>query len=179
MQFSIKKFFPYIAAIVLFAVLTLIYFKPLLSGKEISQHDIMQARGMSKEIADFREKYKSEPLWTNSMFGGMPAYQVSTIYPGNWLGTIDKAFKLFLPHPSGYIFLCFVGFFIFEFYSQSVHVAWFVNLFFSGVGGRTQFKNKCTGLSATFTGRSSVIIQRSLLAWFFVNGIIYGYGIKR
>lgn len=112
MQFSFKKLFPYLAAIVVFAVLTLVYFKPLLSGKEISQHDIMQARGMSKEIGDFREKYKTEPLWTNSMFSGMPAYQVSTLYPGNWLGTIDKGFKLFLPHPSGYIFLCFAGFFI-------------------------------------------------------------------
>ncbi len=112
MQFSLKKFLPHITAVILFAVLTLIYFKPLLSGKEISQHDIMQARGMSKEIVDFRATEKSEPLWTNSMFGGMPAYQVSTLYPGNWLGTLDKAFKLFLPHPSGYIFLCFVGFFI-------------------------------------------------------------------
>ena len=112
MQFSLKKFLPYIAALVLFAVLTLIYFKPLLSGKEISQHDIMQSKGMAKEIADFREKEHSEPLWTNSMFSGMPAYQVSTLYPGNWLGTLDKAFKLFLPHPSGYIFLCFAGFFI-------------------------------------------------------------------
>lgn len=112
MQFSFKKFLPHITAVVLFAVLTLIYFKPLLSGKEISQHDIMQARGMSKEIVDFRATEHSEPLWTNSMFGGMPAYQVSTLYPGNWLGTLDQAFKLFLPHPSGYIFLCFVGFFI-------------------------------------------------------------------
>lgn len=112
MNSSIKKYFPHIIAVAVFAVITLIYFKPLLSGKEISQHDIMQAKGMSKEIADFRAKENSEPLWTNSMFGGMPAYQVSTLYPGNWMGKIDQAFKLFLPHPSGYIFLCFVGFFI-------------------------------------------------------------------
>lgn len=112
MNSPFKKYLPYIAAIVVFAVVTLIYFKPLLSGKEISQHDIMQAKGMSKEIGDFREKENTEPLWTNSMFGGMPAYQVSTLYPGNWLGKLDQAFKLFLPHPSGYIFLCFAGFFI-------------------------------------------------------------------
>ncbi len=112
MQFSIKKFIPHIIALVLFAVLTLIYFKPLLSGKEISQHDIMQARGMSKEIGDFREKEHTEPLWTNSMFGGMPAYQVSTLYPGNWINSINKALITFLPHPSGDIFLCFAGFFI-------------------------------------------------------------------
>src|SRR5688572_3978343 len=112
MNFSIKKFFPHIVAVAVFAIITLVYFKPLLSGKEINQHDIMQARGMAKEVTDFREKEKTEPLWTNSMFGGMPSYQVSVLYPGNWLAPIDKAFKLFLPHPSGYIFLCFVGFFI-------------------------------------------------------------------
>jgi hypothetical protein len=112
MNFQIKNFIPHIAAIALFAVLTLIYFKPLLSGKELNQHDITQHKGMSKEIADFREKEGGEPLWTNSMFGGMPAYQISTLYPGNWMGTIDKVFKLFLPHPSGYLFLCFLGFFI-------------------------------------------------------------------
>lgn len=112
MQFSFKKSLPYIAAVVLFAVLTLIYFKPLLSGKEISQHDIMQARGMSKEIGDFREKYNSEPLWTNSMFSGMPAYQVSTLYPGNWIYKLNQALITFIPHPASYIFLCFAGFFI-------------------------------------------------------------------
>lgn len=112
MQFSFKKFLPYIAAVAVFAVLTLIYFKPLLSGKEISQHDIMQARGMSKEIGDFREKYNSEPLWTNSMFGGMPAYQVSTKYPGNWMFTVNNALIQILPHPGGQIFMCFIGFFI-------------------------------------------------------------------
>lgn len=109
---NIKKFLPYIAAVLAFMLITIFYFKPLLSGKEISQHDIMQARGMSKEIGDFRAKEHTEPLWTNSMFGGMPAYQVSTLYPGNWLSILDKGFKLFLPHPSGYIFLCFLSFFI-------------------------------------------------------------------
>lgn len=112
MNSPLKKYLPYLAAVLAFVIITLIYFKPLLSGKEISQHDVMQAKGMSKEIVDFREKENAEPLWTNSMFGGMPAYQVSTLYPGNWIGKLDQAFKLFLPHPSGYIFLCFAGFFI-------------------------------------------------------------------
>ena len=109
---NIKKFLPYIAGIVLFAILTLTFFRPLLSGKELKQGDIDRHKGMSKEIADFRQQKHSEPLWTNSMFGGMPAYQISTLYPGNWLTHLDAAFKLFMPHPSGYMFLCFLGFFI-------------------------------------------------------------------
>jgi hypothetical protein len=112
MRFDLKKYLPHLTAIVVFAIVTLIYFKPLLSGKELQQHDIAMHKGMSKEIVDYREKYNAEPLWTNSMFGGMPAYQVSTKYPGNWLGNIDSAMKLFLPHPGAYLFLYCLGFFI-------------------------------------------------------------------
>ena len=109
-----KKYLPYVAAIAVFALITLIYFKPLLQGKELRQHDIAMHRGMSKEIADYREKNGAEPLWTNSMFGGMPAYQVSTKYPGNWLDALDveKLLKLYIPHPGGYLFLYCLGFFI-------------------------------------------------------------------
>jgi len=105
MSFNYKQYLPHAVAVALFAIVTLVYFKPLLSGKELKQHDIAMHKGMSKEIADYREKYKSEPLWTNSMFGGMPAYQVSTKYPGNWLGFLDGTqehsglFKLFLSNP--------------------------------------------------------------------------------
>lgn len=112
MNINFKAYLPHAIAVALFAILTLVYFKPLLSGKELRQHDIAMHKGMSKEIADYREKYNSEPLWTNSMFGGMPAYQVSTLYPGNWLGSIDRLFKLYLPHPGAYLFLYFLGFFI-------------------------------------------------------------------
>jgi hypothetical protein len=112
MNFNYKKYLPHAAAIVVFSIITLIYFKPLLSGKELKQDDIARHRGMSKEILDYRNVNHTEPLWTNSMFGGMPAYQISTIYPGNWLGKLDQAFKLFLPHPGGYLFLYCLGFFI-------------------------------------------------------------------
>jgi hypothetical protein len=109
---NFKKYLPHLAAVVLFAVITLVQFSPLLSDKVLEQGDIVRYKGMSQEMTDFRKAEHSEALWTNSMFGGMPAYQVSTIYPGNWLGHIDKMFHLYLPHPSGYIFLCFIGFFI-------------------------------------------------------------------
>ncbi|MGE0568118.1 MAG: hypothetical protein AB7O73_09230, partial [Bacteroidia bacterium] len=112
MKPNFKSLLPYGVAIILFAILTLVYFKPLLGDKELKQGDIDRHKGMSKEIADFREKHHQEPLWTNSMFGGMPAYQISTLYPGNWLSWLDQAFKIGLPHPSGYLFLYFLGFYI-------------------------------------------------------------------
>lgn len=110
---NFKKYLPHLLAIIIFAIITIVQFSPLFSGKSLEQSDISRAAAMSQEVKDFRKAYPGEePLWTNSMFSGMPAYQISTIYPGNWLGSLDKVFHGFLPHPSGYIFLCFVGFFI-------------------------------------------------------------------
>lgn len=109
---NIKKYLPHFIAIIIFATITLVQFSPLLSNKVLEQGDIVRHKGMSQEVSDFRKANHTEALWTNSMFGGMPAYQISTTYPGNWLGHLDNAFHLYLPHPSGYIFLCFAGFFI-------------------------------------------------------------------
>ncbi len=107
-----KKLFPYLAAIVIFLVITMAYFSPLLEGKKILQSDIVNFKGMSKEIVDFRAKTGQEPLWTNSMFGGMPAYQISANYTANLIGYFDKVLTLGLPHPANLVFLYFLGFFI-------------------------------------------------------------------
>ena len=107
-----KKILPYLAAIAIFLVVTMIYFSPLLEGKKIMQSDIVNFKGASKEIVDYRAATGQEPLWTNSMFGGMPAYQISTNYASNVVGYLDKVFTLGLPHPAGLVFLYFLGFFI-------------------------------------------------------------------
>ncbi|MEI7500631.1 MAG: YfhO family protein [Bacteroidota bacterium] len=111
-KIDFKKLLPYMAAVVIFLVVTLIYFSPLLDGKKILQSDIVNFKGASKEIVDFRTKTGQEPLWTNSMFGGMPAYQISAKYTSNLIGYIDKALSLGLPHPANLVFLYFLGFFI-------------------------------------------------------------------
>ncbi len=111
-NFDLKKLWPYLAAIVIFLVVTFAYFTPLLEGKKILQSDIVNFRGMSKEIVDFRAKTGQEPLWTNSMFGGMPAYQISANYTSNLIGHLDKVLTLGLPHPASLVFLYFLGFFI-------------------------------------------------------------------
>ncbi len=108
----LKKLWPYLAAIVFFVLLGLIYFSPVLDGKKMKQGDIAQFRGMSKEVVDYRESTGKEALWTNSMFGGMPAYQISVIYKGVLVRYVDKMLKLGLPHPINLMFLYFLGFFI-------------------------------------------------------------------
>jgi hypothetical protein len=110
-KISFKKVAPYLVAILLFIVITFAFFSPLLEGKHIFQSDIAQFLGMSKEIVDFRANTGQEPLWTNSMFGGMPAYQISTNYGSNLIGFLDGIFTLGLPHPANLVFLYFLGFF--------------------------------------------------------------------
>lgn len=111
-HFDFKKWVPYLAAIIIFLIITFAYFTPLLEGKKMFQSDIAHFQGMSKEIVDYREKTGQEPLWTNSMFGGMPAYQISTKYTGNALGYLDKIVTLGLPRPADMVFLYFIGFFV-------------------------------------------------------------------
>jgi hypothetical protein len=80
----------------------------------INQGDIVQHKGMTKEIEDFRKAHKrQEPLWTSAMFGGMPTYQVSTWYPNNLMQKLDNILNLrdMVPHPIGSLFLLFLGMF--------------------------------------------------------------------
>ena len=111
-QINYKQVLPYLAAIAIFVVITMTYFSPLLEGKKLKQSDITQFKGMSKEISDFRDKTGEEALWTNSMFGGMPAYQISVQYKGNVLRYLDQLLQLYLPQPAGMVFLYMIGFFI-------------------------------------------------------------------
>ena len=111
MKLDIKKFIPHFIAVVIFAVGTLIYFNPLLKGKSIKQGDVANFKGMSQEIVEFREKNNSEPLWTNSMFSGMPAYQISVKYPHNYIKPLTPILGLGIPHPAIIVFLCFLGFY--------------------------------------------------------------------
>lgn len=111
---DLKKYIPHLIAIGAFLAISLFYFSPILDGKkELQQGDITQFKGMSKEITDFRKEHNGEePLWTNSMFGGMPAYQISVQYHNNLIKYVDKALQLWMPHPVGYVFMYFLGFYI-------------------------------------------------------------------
>jgi len=111
-KFQIKEIWPYLAAIIFFAVLGLLYFSPILEGKKLAQSDIVQFKGMSKEIADYRAATGEEPLWSNTMFSGMPAYQISVLYKNVLVKYVDQVLKLGLPHPINLVFLYFLGFFI-------------------------------------------------------------------
>ena len=111
---KLKNFAPYVAGILIFLITVFIYFGPLWQGKKVKQHDKMTFEGMSKEVVDYRNSHDGEEaLWTNSMFGGMPAYQISVAKTENLIRYIDKyVFRLNLPRPADYAFLYMVGFFL-------------------------------------------------------------------
>ncbi len=110
MKNTLTKSIPIVIAILVFVVLSISYFYPAIEGKRIMGHDNSTSRGMAEEIRLFQKAEGYNPLWTNSMFGGMPGYQIS-FGPKNFLmSTVSKLFY-FLGRPFSFLFLYFVGFY--------------------------------------------------------------------
>ncbi|TVQ86288.1 MAG: hypothetical protein EA393_12330 [Bacteroidetes bacterium] len=110
---DLKKLLPYIGSIIIFLILSIAYVSPVLEGKRLLQPDYVKFMGMSREIVEFREETGEEALWTNTMFGGMPAFLISVVYSNNISNFLHNVMTLGLPRPADMIFLYFVGFFIF------------------------------------------------------------------
>src|SRR5258707_12022113 len=108
-----KDVAPHLLAVVVFLVVTILFFNPIFfDNKTLDQHDIQQFRGSSKSIADYREANGEEALWATSMFSGMPAYLVSVRWSDGPVAWIKKVMAIFLPHPVANIFLAFLCYYI-------------------------------------------------------------------
>lgn len=103
MKLDFKTLKPYIIPVIVIILTNIIYFLPQFEGKVVRQGDIIQHIGMSKEATDYRTKTGEKALWTNSMFGGMPTYQISTQPKNNLLQYIEKVGQLFISRPAGYL----------------------------------------------------------------------------
>ena len=99
----------HLAIIAAFLVICFVYFSPVLQGKAPAQSDVIQSKAMQKEIMEYKDKDGKGPLWTNQMFGGMPAYQIWVQYAYNGatygIALITKTF----PNPVGTVLLLLVG----------------------------------------------------------------------
>lgn len=111
MRFLFKKSLLHLLVLLGFIAVSLIYFNPVLQGKQIYQSDIVQYIGMSKQQKDFKEKTGEETYWTNSAFAGMPTYQLGARYPHNYIKKLDLTLR-FLPRPADYLFLYLLSFYI-------------------------------------------------------------------
>ncbi|WP_312343762.1 YfhO family protein [Chryseobacterium binzhouense] len=99
------------ASLVVFLLLAFLYSTPVFTGKQLFQHDIVQYRGGAKELIDYRNNFDKETYWSNSMFGGMPTYQMGSRFEGDIIKKIDSYLNI-LPRPVNYLFLLFSGFFL-------------------------------------------------------------------
>lgn len=108
----IKKIIPgilkHLPILLLFVLVALAYFYPVLSGRAIFQSDIAQYQGMARETIEYRQQTGQESYWNNSAFGGMPTYQLGAQYAYYGLKYVDRALR-FLPRPADYLFLYFIG----------------------------------------------------------------------
>ena len=109
----IKIWLPHIAVVSIFALISMVYFYPLFSGKEIIQSDILQYKGMQREIIEHRDNFDEEPYWINNAFVGMPTYQITSKYKYDFLAVIDDVL-LFLPRPANLLFLYMFFFYLFS-----------------------------------------------------------------
>lgn len=100
-------------AVLLFVIISCVYFAPALKGYSVKQGDIVNFIGMSREVADFRDNNGEQIQWTNAMFSGMPTTQISTIYEGTWLSRgLTKLVHLGLPAPIYYLFVYLFSFYV-------------------------------------------------------------------
>jgi hypothetical protein len=109
----LKSLLPYFTAIIIFILISIIYFSPVLNNKVLDPGDVKRWKAAAREITEFREKEGEEALWTNTMFSGMPAYQISVNYPTNITTYLHKLINLYLPKPANILFVSLIGFYIF------------------------------------------------------------------
>ena len=126
----LKRLLPFLYPVLLILAANFLYFSPALSGEILQQDDIMMGYAKGKEIRDYREQKGEEPLWTNAMFSGMPAFQISTKYPGNFLAYVQNTLSWIGGKSSGIyiIFLLMLGMYL-------LLVAEGVNPWLAAVGG--------------------------------------------
>ncbi|MGB0601405.1 MAG: YfhO family protein [Flavobacteriaceae bacterium] len=91
-----------------FALVSLLFYYPVLSGKTLLQSDIRQYEGMSRQLKEHRAKTAEETYWIDNAYGGMPTYQLGAQYPNDFLSPIYSFFRI-LPRPAHILFLYLFG----------------------------------------------------------------------
>jgi hypothetical protein len=112
MKFDVKKLLPHGIAIVIFLAVAVIYCRPALEGKVLQQSDITLWQGAIQNSIVYSNSHDGKyPLWTNSMFGGMPTFQIGGI-GGNFIaGYTHTILTLGLPKPISFFFLACICFY--------------------------------------------------------------------
>lgn len=109
-----KRILPDIVVIILFAVISFVYFFPAVTeGRVLSQHDAVAGIGAGEESKEYLERTGERTRWTNSIFGGMPTYQMAPSYHStDMLKGVESLYHLYLPAYVWYVFVMMLGFYI-------------------------------------------------------------------
>ena len=114
-SFDWKKLLPYAVAIAVFVGISMLYCAPALDGKVLVQGDVNSWKGAAQEALNYKAETGNYTSWTNSMFGGMPTYQITGSLPsGKFRAIISDTLHLGFQdnNPIGLVFAYFVGFFL-------------------------------------------------------------------
>ena len=115
-NFNWKSIVPHVVAVLTFLLLTLVYFSPVLEGKDIKQDDAIGSMGWGKDARDYHEESGEYSYWSNAMFSGMPCNYTFSPQPDNVFKPIGEVVTLNVFGASyrhiGCIFLTFIGCYI-------------------------------------------------------------------
>ncbi len=112
-KIDFKKFVPYLAAIVIFIALATAYCWPAVEGKVLSQSDVVSGQCIGHEVGEYTKATGNTSYWTNSLFGGMPTFQIS--FPttsSKIINSLRKAYTFFLGSVWAWFLTYLFGFFI-------------------------------------------------------------------
>lgn len=112
---KLRQFLPDLLAVVFFVAISVFYFiTPIRDGLVLSGHDHSASVGSNVEMNHYRETHHGERTrWTNTLFSGMPTYQMSPSYDStDTLSWLEKVYQLGLPDVASYVFMMLLGFYI-------------------------------------------------------------------
>lgn len=109
-----KKCLPDILAIAFFVLISVAYFfVPMTHGEVLGNGDNTAGKGLGRDLQEYTEKTGETSRWTNSVFSGMPTYQIAPSYKStSALTHVEQAYHLWLPQYVWYLFAYLLGFYI-------------------------------------------------------------------
>lgn len=123
----LRRSLTFLLGIAVIAVIAFAFFYPdAQQGNLLRQHDMQQGVAIGHEGIAFTEATGETTRWTNSLFSGMPNFQITPSYPStrlfSWLNTV---MGLGLPSPSNLLAMMMIGFFILL---MAMRMRWYVAL---------------------------------------------------
>ncbi|MBR5856173.1 MAG: hypothetical protein IKY70_02740 [Bacteroidales bacterium] len=165
-RFDFKKILPYAGIILAFLCISYAYTPQVLKGKVVNQSDISSWQGMAHEILEHNgQNPDDKALWTNSMFGGMPATSISVIYDGDYTQPLYKTL-FWGERPASYFFLCMVGGFL-------LMLSFGCNIWLAALGGIAMAF--CSyNMQIMQVGHNSKMVAIAFMPW-VLAAVVYAY----